>query len=157
MWSLENEFYGQRSAAPSVQKELGKLGRIVKAADPTRPITFESDGDPDHVTDVMGMHYPNEYPDKRNWPNDAYWLGHPREPIGVGGYWPSSKFLWNHAKPLYIGEYLWVPTRSPGENACLYGDDAYRDYTTYRTLAKALAWRMQILAYRYYEVSGHSP
>ncbi len=46
---------------------------------------------------------------------------------------------------------------SPAPNTLFFGDEAYKDLSTYRTKAKALAWRMQILAYRYYDVSGHSP
>jgi len=68
-----------------------------------------------------------------------------------------TPFLWDHKKPLYIGEYLWAPMPSPAYSSLFFGDEAYRDLATYRTKSKALAWRMQSLAYRYYDVSGHSP
>ena len=32
------------------------------------------DGDPGGVADVIGIHYPHEYPQYTCWPNDAYWL-----------------------------------------------------------------------------------
>ncbi|MEW5718845.1 MAG: carbohydrate-binding domain-containing protein, partial [Chloroflexota bacterium] len=159
MWSLENEMYGARAKEGSrSESELAKLGALVKRDDPTRPITYESDGDPGGATDVIGIHYPNEFPDKRLWPQDAYWLDAARAIRGGGGmFWNDAAFLWKHQKPLYIGEYLWIPSDSPAANTLFFGDDAYRDYRTYRTAAKALAWRMQMLAYRVFDVSGHSP
>jgi len=159
MWSLENEFTGSRvnEGHPDTVENLARMGRIVKAEDPTRPITYESDGDPEGVADVIGMHYPNEFPERRLWPNDAYWLNEPRYHYGGGGFIGKQPFLWDHKKPLYIGEYLWVPMSSPAPNTLFFGDEAYRDLASYRTKAKALAWRMQILAYRYFDVSGHSP
>lgn len=159
MWSLENEMFGSRAQPGSrAEVELGKLGTIVKRADPTRPITYESDGDPAGATDVIGIHYPNEYPDHRLWPQDAYWLDTPRLIHGGGGmFWNGGPFLWDHKKPLYIGEYMWEPERDPSSNTLLYGDEAYVDFKSYRTSAKAFAWRMQSLAYRTFNVSGHSP
>ena len=89
MWSLENEFYGSRvnERNPETEENLARMGKIVKAEDPTRPITYESDGDPGGVADVIGMHYPNEFPEKRLWPNDAYWLKEPRLSGGGGMFW----------------------------------------------------------------------
>ena len=72
-------------------------------------------------------------------------------------FWDDRPFRWDRAKPLYIGEYLWMPSRDPAPQTIFFGDEAYRDHQKYQTLAKALAWRMQILAYRHYGVSGHSP
>ena len=159
MWSLENEFYGPRAKTGTpAEKRLAELGLAVKREDPTRPILYESDGDPGGVADVIGLHYPNEYPTRRLWPDDAFWMDKARLIHGGGGmFWNQREFLWDRRKPLYIGEYLWVPPRDPGTHALLFGDDAYRDHDTYRTLGKALAWRMQILAYRHYGVSGQSP
>lgn len=159
MWSLENELTGSRvnENFPETEENLARMGRIVKTEDPTRPITYESDGDPGGATDVIGIHYPNEFPGRRLWPNDAYWMEEPRYAGGGGGIFWKGLFLWDHKKPLYIGEYLWVPSRDPSTHTLFYGDEAYKDHQTYRTLAKALAWRMQILAYRHYDVSGHSP
>ncbi len=160
MWSLENEFYGSRANdnTPEVEANLARMGLIVKSEDPTRPITYESDGDPGGVTDVIGMHYPNEFPDRRLWPNDAFWMEEPRFITGGGGmFWDNKPFLWDRQKPLYIGEFLWVPSRDPSTQTLFFGDEAYRDHHTYWLKAKAIAWRMQILAYRHYGVSGISP
>ena len=81
MWSLENEFHGGRlnDEAPA-KADLVGMGRLVKRCDPTRPIYYESDGDPGSVADVIGMHYPHEYPQHTCWPNEAYWLERPQPP-----------------------------------------------------------------------------
>jgi beta-galactosidase/beta-glucuronidase len=160
MWSLENEFSGDRinDQTPLAEQRLADLGRLVKQLDPTRPITYESDGDPGGVSDVIGIHYPNEYPQYRLWPNDAYWLDKPRELTSGGGFfWDKQPFLWDHAKPIYIGEYMWEPSSDPSTHTVLMGDQAYSNYHYYAVQAKAFAWRMQILAYRYFGVNGHSP
>ncbi|MCS7266155.1 MAG: hypothetical protein NZ805_15145 [Armatimonadetes bacterium] len=160
MWSLENEFYGSRANddTPEVEANLAKMGLIVKSEDPTRPITYESDGDPGGVTDVIGIHYPNEFPDRRLWPNNAFWMEEPRFITGGGGmFWDKKPFLWDRKKPLYIGEFLWVPSKDPSTQTLFFGDEAYKDHRRYWLKAKAIAWRMQILAYRHYGVSGISP
>ncbi len=160
MWSLENELTGERinDQTPAAEKNLADLGLLVKQLDPTRPITFESDGDPGGIADVIGLHYPNEYPEYRLWPQDGYWLDKPREIFSGGGFfWDNQPFLWDKRKPLYIGEYLWVPSSDPSTHTVLLGDEAYIDYHNYAYQAKAFAWRMQILAYRYFGVSGQSP
>lgn len=160
MWSLENEFYGSRANddTPEVEANLARMGLIVKSEDPTRPITYESDGDPGGVTDVIGIHYPNEFPARRLWPNDAFWMEEPRFITGGGGmFWDNKPFLWDRKKPLYIGEFLWVPSKDPSTQTLFFGDEAYRDHHGYWLKAKAIAWRMQILAYRHYGVSGISP
>lgn len=160
MWSLENELTGGRinDATPAAEKKLAEIGLLVKKLDPTRPITFESDGDPGGVTDVIGLHYPNEYPDYRLWPQDAYWLDKPRFLISGGGFfWDKQPFIWDRRKPLYIGEYMWAPSNDPATHTVMIGDRAYINYENYRTLAKAFAWPMQILAYRFFGVSGQCP
>jgi beta-galactosidase/beta-glucuronidase len=69
MWSLENEFYGSRMNDESpAKKDLMRMGGLLKQCDPTRPITYESDGDVGGVTDVIGIHYPHEYPQFTCWP-----------------------------------------------------------------------------------------
>ena len=133
------------------------MGRLVKRCDPTRPIYYESDGDPGGVADVIGMHYPHEYPDFTCWPNEAYWLDRPMAPR-VGMFLNGEKtFRWPQPKPLYIGEFLWVPSTDPSWNTVFFGDRAYIDYHRYQNLAKAEAWKMQILGYRHEGVGGISP
>lgn len=157
MWSLENEFFGgvlnDRSSAKA---DLVRMGRLVKEADPTRPIFFESDGDPDGIADAIGIHYPHEYPDYTCWPNEADWLIEPQK-IGHMFLNGQPEFIWKTEKPLYVGEFLWIPSRDPSWHTVFFGDEAYRDYHRYRNLAKAESWRMQILGYRRWEVAGISP
>ncbi len=158
MWSLENEFYGSRLNDESpAKKDLVRMGRLVKQWDPTRPILYESDGDPGGVADVIGLHYPHEYPQYTCWPNEAHWLAEPQE-IAHRYFSNGQKvFRWDRKKPLYVGEFLWIPSRDPSWNTVFFGDEAYDDYRKYRNRAKAESWRMQILGYRHHEVAGISP
>jgi hypothetical protein len=157
LWSLENEFQGGRLNDTSTAKpELVRMGHVVKQADPTRPILYESDGDPGGVADVIGIHYPHEYPDFTCWPNEAQWLERPAHipQMFLNG---EAEFTWRRDKPLYVGEFLWIPSRDPSWHTVFFGDEAYRDYHRYRNLAKAESWKMQILGYRHQEVAGISP
>jgi len=106
---------------------------------------------------VIGLHYPNEYPARRLWPNDAYWMDEPSTSWRHNMFWDEEAFLWERVKPLYIGEFLWAPARNPSTDTLFFGDAAYKDFRASHNEAKALSWRMQILAYRHYEVSGISP
>jgi len=155
LWSLENEILhcGGERAYSATDAQLAAMGRLVKTADPTRPITYEADLDPGGVADVLGLHYPHEFPDFQVWPNAAYWMDQPIPRDWV----PGGQWTWTRAKPLYIGEFLWVPSTSASVFTILFGDDAYTDPAGYRNLAKGLAWQMQIEAYRYYGVNGICP
>jgi beta-galactosidase len=158
MWSLENEFAGGRAKAGSVyERRLADLGRLVKSEDPTRPIYYESDGDPGGVADVMGLHYPNEPPGVRRWPPEAYWMDKPRHFPKDWIFLPHEDWKWDRKKPLYIGEYLWYPAGTPADYTVFLGDEAYRSLDSARNDAKAAVWRWQTLAYRHYGVSGLCP
>lgn len=156
MWSMENEAYAGKEKTELAVKNLARVGRMAKIWDPTRPIYFESDGDPGGVADAIGMHYVHEYPQYTCWPNEAYWLDKPCEPhtwFGMTG----EPFLWQREKPLYLGEFLWVPSGTPAAHTVFFGDDAYRDLDVYTRKSKAEAWKMQILAFRDQEVGGMCP
>lgn len=155
LWSLENEILscGGQGLYSGTVTNLAALGLMLKGLDPTRPITYESDLDPGGVTDVLGLHYPHEFPDYHVWPNDAYWMNQP-----IARDWmPGGRWVWDRSKPLYIGEFLWVPGSAAENFTILFGDDAYFDPAYYRTLSKGLTWQMQIQAYRAYGVNGISP
>ena len=157
MWSLENEFYGGRLNDDSpAKKDLVRMGRLMKQWDPTRPVFYESDGDPGGVADSIGIHYPHEYPEHTCWPNEAYWLTRPQK-IGHMFHEGREEFFWDKTKPLYVGEFLWLPSSNPSWHTVFFGDDAYRDYRRYRNMGKGESWRMQILGYRHLEVAGISP
>ncbi|MCX7016013.1 MAG: hypothetical protein NTW86_26230, partial [Candidatus Sumerlaeota bacterium] len=157
MWSLENEFHGNRmnDQSPAL-KDLVRMGQLVKQADPTRPITYESDNDPGGASDVLGIHYPHEYPQFTQWPNEADWLD---APIHLNNTFLDDKkeFFWERKKPLYIGEFLWIPSTDPSGQTVFFGDECYRDYGRCKKMAKGESWRMQILGYRRHDVSGISP
>ncbi len=156
MWSLGNEIYGGGDEKTGLGVEgLARLGEKAKKWDPTRPIYFESDGDPGGVADAVGLHYVHEYPKHTCWPNEAYWLDKPFSPHTWFGN--QKEFVWNHEKPLYIGEFLWVPSGTPTAHTVFFGDDAYRDWHLYTRKAKAEAWKMQILAFRHHEAGGFCP
>jgi len=157
MWSLENELYGGRMNDDSpAKKDLIRMGRLVRKWDPTRPFFYESDGDPGRVADVIGIHYPHEYPHYTCWPNEAHWLAKPKR-IGHRFHNGETEFFWRKRKPLYIGEFLWLPSRDPSWHTVFFGDDAYIDYRRYRNRGKAECWKMQILGYRHHGVSGICP
>jgi hypothetical protein len=155
LWSLENELLhcGGEKAYSATDVQLAAMGRLVKSLDPTRPITYEADLDPGGVADALGLHYPHEYPDFQVWPNAAYWMDQT-----IARDWvPGGQWKWDRSKPLYIGEFLWVPGTSAADFTILFGDDAYSDPAYYRIQAKGLTWRMQIEAYRAYGVNGICP
>jgi len=155
LWSLENEILhcGGQKAYSATDVQLAAMGLLVKGLDPTRPITYEADLDPGGVADVLGLHYPHEYPDYQVWPNAAYWMDQT-----IARDWvPGGQWIWDRTKPLYIGEFLWVPATSAADFTILFGDDAYADPAYYRNQAKALTWQMQIEAYRAYGVNGICP
>jgi len=155
-YSLENELYGSRlNDASPAKGSLAELGRQLKRWDPTRPITYESDLDPGSA-DFLGLHYPHEYPDFNLYPNTCYWLDEPI-PMGHAFTAGTGRWQWQRDKPLYIGEFLWVPSSDPSWHTIFFGDEAYTDYHHYRNLGKAWSWRMQIEAYRWYGVSGICP
>jgi hypothetical protein len=155
MWSLENEILhcGGDGLSTNAITELAKLGQLVKSLDPTRPITYEADLDPGGVADVIGLHYPHEYPDFLLWPDTAYWMDQPIKK----SYAPGGQWTWDRAKPLYIGEFLWVADSAAAAFTPLFGDIAYADPSTFRNQAKGLTWQMQIEAYRDYGVSALCP
>jgi hypothetical protein len=154
MYSIENEILhvgGNR--VPETEKNLGELGRFVKSLDPTRPIMYDGDEDPDGAADVINLHYPHEFPDNTLYPDTAYWLDHKTRITG----WPYREWEWSRLKPLYMGEFLWVPAPSAQTFTLFLGDDAYADYAQGYRRSKAIGWEMQVEAYRAAEVAGMCP
>ncbi|TWU35866.1 carbohydrate-binding domain-containing protein [Novipirellula artificiosorum] len=156
MWSMDNEAYSSADKTKLAVAGLAKVGRMAKQWDPTRPIYFESDGDPEGVADAIGMHYVHEYPKYTCWPNEAYWLDKPFSPHTWSGFL-TEPYVWKKDKPLYIGEFLWVPSGTPAPHTVFFGDEAYRDLDQYEKLGKAEAWKMQVLAFRHQEAGGMCP
>jgi len=155
MISLENEILhcgGNR--VPETEHRLAEAGRLVKRLDPTRPILYDGDADPEGAADVVNLHYPLDFNERNLWPDAGYWLETGME---VGG-WPREFFQWDRTKPLYFGEFLHVQHyREPDPFSVLIGDAAYLGYDQAMAQTKALAWEMQIEAYRACGVSGTCP
>jgi len=155
MISLENEILhcgGSRVA--ETEHRLAEAGRFVKRLDPTRPILYDGDGDPEGVADVVNLHYPLDFNERNLWPGAGYWL---ETGMQVGG-WPREFFQWDRTKPLYFGEFLHIQHyREADPYSVLIGDRAYVGHNRAMELAKAAAWEMQIEAYRACGVSGMCP
>lgn len=155
MISLENEILhcgGER--VPTTVHNLAEAGRLVKSLDPTRPILYDADGDPEGVADVVNLHYPLDFNKRNLWPEAGYWL----ETGMQVASWPKTFWQWDRKKPLYFGEFLHIQHFSEADPySVLIGDEAYRGHEHAMALAKAAAWEMQIEAYRAADVSGLCP
>lgn len=161
MWSLENELLhcGACKRDAGVEARLAELGREVKKLDPSRPITFEADLDPGGAADVIGLHYPHEMPEHGDYPNTAGWMRatNPPGPADCAKGLLYRDYHWERKKPLYIGEYLWVPWFNYAPGTVFFGPEAYRLPQRGYELAKAESWRHQAVAYRREGVSGQCP
>ncbi|MBN1696936.1 MAG: hypothetical protein JW881_05445 [Spirochaetales bacterium] len=161
MWSIENELLhcGASRYSDNAEKNLAALGVRLKKLDPDHLVTYEADLDPGGVADVIGLHYPHEMPEYSDYPDTADWLSE-RVVTGTEGGLMGSRgeeFFWDREKPLYIGEYLWIPREDYAPGTVFFGDEAYGNLKDYRIRAKALAWEFQTIAYRRAGVSGMCP
>lgn len=155
MTSLENEILhcGGERVADTVP-QLAEAGRLVKRLDPTRPIMYDGDGDPEGVADVFNLHYPLPFDQQNLWPDAGYWL---QTGMKVA-CWPRTFWNWDRKKPLYFGEFLHLQHyQTPDPYTVLLGDEAYRSFDQSMAQCKALAWEMQIEAYRAAGVPGLCP
>jgi len=153
IWSVENEILlcgGDRVERTS--KELVKLGEMIKELDPTRPIMYEGDIDPGNA-DIINLHYPHEYPQYTQFPHEAYFL----ESTSAIDFSTPTNFSWDRSKPLYIGEFSWIPIMSPHPHTIFYGDQAFTDHHLYRQKAKGEAWKTYVEAFRSQRVNGMCP
>lgn len=153
IWSVENEIllcggYNEKRC----RTELIQLGDIITQLDPTRPIMYEGDYDLPNA-DIINLHYPHEYPRWTVFPNEAYFLDHP---VVIDSY-PQETFFWDKKKPLYIGEFLWIPPSTPHPHTIFYGDNVFTDHDLYRNKAKGEAWKMYVKAFRSQGVNGYCP
>ena len=155
MISLENEILhcgGNR--LPETEHRLAEAGRFVKQLDPTRPILYDGDGDPEGVADVVNLHYPLNFNQRNLWPDAGYWL---ETGMKVSG-WPHEFYRWDRTKPLYFGEFLHLQHfREADPYSVLLGNKAYVGHNEAMARAKAAAWEMQTKAYRACGVSGMCP
>ena len=161
MWSMENEaiFDGGLNYNPDLPHALAELGRYAKTVDPYHPITVEADQDPEGAYDIIGLHYPHEPPWEFAYPNTADWLGSRTTTQAPGGLLGSrsTSFFWDRKKPLYIGEYLWMPQHDYSVPSIYYGDDSYLNRDDYWEKTQARSFFDQTIAYRRSGVSGTGP
>ncbi len=154
IWSAENELLlCETSIGKEAEQRLGEIADFMRQLDPTRPIMFEGDDDPVGKADIVNLHYPHELPKWNLYPETAYWF---EAPV-VTDMYPNREWFWDHKKPLYLGEVLWVPGMNVHAGSVFFGDAAYPETDTYRALAKTIAWEMQIIAARDAGVNGISP
>lgn len=157
MRSIENEIgyllherHMSPEAIPQVREGFIECGRIVKQADPSRPITYEGSG-PDfyEVADVYNNHYPGDEYHWTEYPNSSWWPGRPMDCYRV------KDWMWDRNKPLYMGEWGWFPGGQE-KFAAYMGPQVYRPGATYGG-AKATLWAMGIAGMRYHGVSATCP
>jgi len=154
IWSAENELLlCGGDAVQGAEAKVGALADAIRAADPSRPVMFDGDEDPDGKADIVNLHYPRELPRWTAWPEVAYWFD---EPI-VPDTYPRELWSWDRSKPLYLGEFLWVPPVNVHAGSVLFGDGAYPQIESARSLAKAATWEMQVIAARDAGVAGLCP
>ena len=153
-WSLENEvLHCGGTRVESTEQRLADLADVARELDDTRLIGYDADEDPMGAADIVNLHYPNEFPAVRTYPDCCWWLNTTRKVHG----WPRREWHWDRRKPLYIGEYLWSPSSTPDRYTLFHGDEAYTDMHRFQVAGKAAAWRYQIEAYRAEGLSGGCP
>ncbi|HDJ89819.1 MAG TPA: hypothetical protein ENG40_03915, partial [Thermoprotei archaeon] len=158
IWSIENELlltsgHRNRKSLNEVERNLAKLASIVKSLDPTRPVMFEGDFDPNGVADIINLHYPHEFPKHDQYPDTVFWLLNET----ILDSYPRIRWRWNRSKPLHIGEFLWTPFTSYDIPAAIFGEEAYKDPYKYYLKTKIYVWRYQIMGYRILRVNGFCP
>lgn len=144
LWSAENEVIlaNGRQWAPLV----ASLKEPIAAHDPTRPIYFEGDGDPEGVADLISWHYPLEITQAPALPDSFY-------AFAPGG---EQATRWKRNKPLMISEFGLMWEAGPSllsvvtGNAPFYGLEGLWE-------ANALITQAQIEGFRAAGVTGVSP
>ena len=154
IWSAENELLlcgGDQ--VQGTEERLGALADFMRGLDPTRPVMCDGDADPAGKFDIINLHYPREFPAWNLWPETAYWFDSTITP----DTFPRREWKWDRRKPLYLGEFLWVPAEQLDAGSIFFGDAIYPDPAAYHLRAKATAWEMQVIAARDADVAGMCP
>jgi hypothetical protein len=150
--SVENELMLTGGAKrKNIEDRLANLGKYVKEIS-GRLIMFEGDFDPKGQADIINLHYPYEPSRHVTFPNDAYFLSETFKT----DIFPVKDYKWDRKKPLYMGEFLWMPGPFH-EFAVNMGDTAYSDFEKSRIQSKALFFEQYIQAMRELEVSAQNP
>lgn len=161
IFSLGNEtlFMNNARHDPELPKKLGDLARFARPLAPQQLLNYDGDWDPDGAYDIINLHYPHEMPENYAYPNVADWLDKVKETEAGGGMLGQVRghFFWQRNKPLFVGEYLWVPHEDFSVASIWFGDQAYLNRAYYRRAAQLAAVWDQTLAYRRAGVSGFCP
>jgi beta-galactosidase len=154
IWSSENELlHCGGDSIPGTEQRLGDLADFMRTVDPTRPVMCDGDADPVGKYDIVNLHYPHEFPRWNLWPETAFWFDQRLVP----DVYPRQEWQWDRRKPLYLGEFLWVPADQQDAGSIFFGDAIYPDPAAYHLRAKATAWEMQVIAARDADVAGLCP
>lgn len=150
--SVENELLLTGGATKkNIMGKFSQMGKHVKEMS-GRLIMFEGDDDPEKSADIANLHYPWEPTAHITYPQDAYFLSEPFET----DIYPFSNYKWNRGKPLYMGEFLWLP-ESTHTATVTEGDIAYEDIPAYRYRQKERLFQMYVQAFREQGVDAFCP
>ena len=150
--SIENELLlTGADRKEGVTEKLVEMGKYVREMS-GRPVMFEGDFDPGNSTDIINLHYSHEPLMHNSYPQDAYFLDweftSPTPPRG--------SVLWNRQKPIYMGEFMWIPDPTH-VGAVAFGDAFYEDPRAGRMKVKAKFFRMQLQAFREQDIPAFNP
>ncbi len=150
--SVENELQltgGTRYEG--VDERLAEIGEHVREM-AGRPVMFEGDNDPEGSSDIINLHYSFEPTAHHTYPQDAFFLD--------GEFhcqiYPGIDFRWNRDKPLYMGEFLWLPEPLHA-GAVVLGDSFYEDIEIGRLMSKVKFFDYYVSAFRMQGVSAMNP
>lgn len=150
--SVENELLLTGGAnKKNVKGKFVQMGKYVREMS-GRPIMFEGDDDPEGSADIPNLHYPWEPTAHITYPQDAYFLSEPFET----DIYPFTKYRWNRGKPLYMGEFLWIPDTT-NTASVTEGDIAYQDIPAYRYRQKERLFSQYVQAFREQGVDAFCP
>ncbi|MBM9507243.1 glycoside hydrolase family 2 protein [Actinacidiphila acididurans] len=144
-WSAENEMlaaFGQSWAA-----KVAALKPAVVAADTSRPVYFEGDGDPQGAGDLRSTHYPLEITT-----HDTA-IPETGRALAPG---QSRGNEWDRKKPFLISEFSSMYYANPADVSAIGGPAAYAD-TDGLWAAHALTLRAQIEGFRLAGITAISP
>lgn len=130
-------------------RKMRNMGRLVKSLDPSRPIMYHGSGPLFYdVADIYNLHYPG-IPGG----GDLYPITGRRMSIPMNSY-REKNWLWDKAKPLFIGEYDSCFGRPAGFGT-LMGEDAYVNH--YLTPAHLAQWAITVPGHRIDDVTAGVP
>ena len=161
VWSIDNEILIVTNVSPACydinKKGLIRVGKMLEALDPTRPIVSNGGGDIDGTWNTIDLHYPRKWFKRPDLPVSAYWLEFGKTKMQCDQSWPGY-IDWDRPIPILMGEDgIGIEARPPHDFASIGGDAMYRRAFQLGAregagLADGQAFAMFIEAYRDAEV-----